>query len=142
PFLDVVRAAGAQLDLSALTVFARWITPPVTPKRFDTWFYVAHAPADQLAVCDGRETVDACWYAPNEALGAAERGIRKLVFPTRMNLQRLARAASATAAIDQARARPLVTVQPEIHEGPDGRRLVLPESAGYGAVSEPFIPGM
>ncbi|MBW0151154.1 MAG: NUDIX hydrolase, partial [Phenylobacterium sp.] len=142
PFLDVVRAAGARLDLSALTVFARWITPPVTPKRFDTWFYVAHAPADQLAVCDGRETVDACWYAPNEALRAAERGMRKLVFPTRMNLQRLARAASATAAIDQARARPLVTVQPEIHEGPDGRRLVLPESAGYGAVSEPFLPGM
>ena len=114
----------------------------MTPKRFDTWFYVAHAPADQLAVCDGRETVDACWYAPNEALRAAERGMRKLVFPTRMNLQRLARAASATAAIDQARARPLVTVQPEIHEGPDGRRLVLPESAGYGAVSEPFLPGM
>lgn len=142
PFLDVVRAAGARLDLSALTVFARWITPPVTPKRFDTWFYVAHAPADQLAVCDGRETVDACWYAPDAALEAAERGRRKLVFPTRMNLQLLARAASAAAAIDQARARPLVTVQPEIHEGPDGRRLVLPESAGYGAVSEPFIPGM
>lgn len=142
PFLDVVRAAGARLDLSALTVFARWITPPVTPKRFDTWFYVAHAPADQLAVCDGRETVEACWYAPDAALEAAERGRRKLVFPTRMNLQLLARAASAAAAIDQARARPLVTVQPEIHEGPDGRRLVLPESAGYGAVSEPFIPGM
>lgn len=142
PFLEVVRAAGARLDLSALTVFARWITPPVTPKRFDTWFYLAHAPAGQLAVCDGRETVDACWYGPQAALDAAERGERKVVFPTRMNLGLLARAASATAAIDQARRRPLVTVQPEIHEGPDGRRLILPESAGYGAVSEPFVPGM
>lgn len=142
PFLEVVRAAGAQLDLSALSVFARWITPPVTPKRFDTWFYVAHAPAGQLAVCDGRETVDACWYSPQAALSAAERGARKLVFPTRMNLGLLARAASAAAAIDQARARPLVAVQPEIHDGPEGRRLVLPESAGYGPVSEPFIPGM
>ncbi|MDO8901103.1 MAG: NUDIX hydrolase [Phenylobacterium sp.] len=142
PFLEVVREAGARLDLSALTIFARWITPPVTPKRFDTWFYVAHAPAGQLAVCDGRETVDACWYAPAAALSAAERGDRKVVFPTRMNLGMLARAASAAAAIDQARSRPLVTVQPEIHEGPGGRRLVLPESAGYGAISEPFLPGM
>lgn len=142
PFLDVVRAAGARLDLSALTVFARWITPPVTPKRFDTWFYVAHAPVGQLAVCDGRETVDACWYAPQAALSAAERGERKVVFPTRMNLVMLTRAASAAAAIEQARGRPLVTVQPEIREGPDGRRLVLPENAGYGAISEPFLPGM
>ncbi|MCG9916070.1 MAG: NUDIX domain-containing protein [Phenylobacterium sp.] len=142
PFIDVVRAAGVQLDLSALTVFARWITPPVTPKRFDTWFYLAHAPADQLAVCDGRETVDACWYAPEAALGAAERGERKVVFPTRMNLGRLARSTSAATAIAEAETRPVVTVQPEIHDGPDGRRLVLPEAAGYGAVSEPFLPGM
>ena len=142
PFLDVVRAAGARLDLSALTVFARWITPPVTPKRFDTWFYVAHAPADQLAVCDGRETVDACWYAPHEALRAGAEGARKLVFPTRMNLQLLAKADSAAAALAQAQGRPLVTVQPEIRDGPDGRRLVLPESAGYGAISELFLPGM
>lgn len=142
PFVEVVRAAGARLDLSALTVFARWITPPVTPKRFDTWFYLAHAPAGQLAVCDGRETVDACWYGPQAALDAAARGERKVVFPTRMNLGLLARAASAASAIDQARTRPLVTVQPEIHDGPEGRRLVLSESAGYGAVSEPFVPGM
>jgi len=142
PFLDVVRAAGARLDLSALTVFARWITPPVTPKRFDTWFYAAHAPAGQLAVCDGRETVDACWLSPQAALEAGVRGERKLVFPTRMNLGRLANSASAAAAIAAAQARPLVAVQPEIHRGPEGTRLVLPEGAGYGAVSEPFVPGM
>lgn len=28
-FLDVVRALGLKLDLAALTIFARWITPPV-----------------------------------------------------------------------------------------------------------------
>ena len=141
-FIDVVRAAGVQLDLSALTVFARWITPPVSAKRFDTWFYLAHAPADQLAVCDGRETVDACWYAPEAALGAAERGERKVVFPTRINLGRLAQSTSAALAISEAAKRPIVPVQPEIHDGPDGRRLVLPEAAGYGAISEPFLPGM
>ena len=67
-FIDVVRDLEARLDLSALTVFARWITPPLTPKRFDTWFYAVNAPAEQLAACDGRETVDAEWIAPAEAL--------------------------------------------------------------------------
>lgn len=43
-FLDVVKALDAKLDLHALTIFARWITPPLTPKRFDTWFYTALAP--------------------------------------------------------------------------------------------------
>ncbi|HMO42852.1 MAG TPA: NUDIX domain-containing protein [Phenylobacterium sp.] len=32
PFLEVVRSYGARLDLAALDIFARWITPPVTPR--------------------------------------------------------------------------------------------------------------
>ena len=71
-FLDVVRELGVVIDLNALTIFARWITPPLTPKRFDTWFYVVDAPDDQVAACDGRETVDAEWIAPSEALRLAQ----------------------------------------------------------------------
>jgi hypothetical protein len=67
-FIDVVSDLGAKLRLDGLTVFARWITPAMMPKRFDTWFYVMHAPADQVAACDGRETVDAEWIAPAEAV--------------------------------------------------------------------------
>ena len=133
-FLDVVRDLRAQLDLDALTVFARWITPPLTPKRFDTWFYVVDAPDDQVAACDGRETVDAEWIAPGEALRMAEAGLRKVIFPTRMNLQLLAEAADAADAVARARGRTLVTVEPKI----EGRMLTLPPDAGYGAVSEPL----
>ncbi len=137
-FLDVVRDLGVQLDLHALTVFARWITPPLTPKRFDTWFYAAKAPEDQLAACDGRETVDAEWIAPSEVLRLAAAGERKVIFPTRMNVQLLAEAASAGDCISRARARELVTVLPQITER-DGRRvLVLPPHAGYGDVAEPL----
>lgn len=135
-FLDVVRDLDARLDLSALTTFARWITPPLTPKRFDTWFYVVRAPDDQLAACDGRETVDAEWIAPAEALRLGEAGERKVIFPTRMNLKLLAEASHAADAVDRAAARSLVTVQPQIQERPHGRVLVLPPDAGYGAVEE------
>jgi 8-oxo-dGTP pyrophosphatase MutT (NUDIX family) len=137
-FLDVVRGLDAQLDLAALTVFARWITPPLTPKRFDTWFYAVSAPADQLAACDGRETVDAEWIAPSEALRLAAAGERKVIFPTRMNLKLLAEATGAEDAVARAAARTLITVQPQIQQRDNGRVLVLPPNAGYGAVEEPL----
>jgi 8-oxo-dGTP pyrophosphatase MutT (NUDIX family) len=137
-FLDVVAGLEARLDLSALTIFARWITPPLTPKRFDTWFYAVNAPLEQLAACDGRETVDAEWIAPAEALRLAAAGERKVIFPTRMNLQLLAEATGAEDAVARAAGRTLVTVQPQIEQRPSGRVLVLPPDAGYGAVAEPL----
>ncbi len=138
PFLQVVAELDARLDLSALAVFARWITPPLTPKRFDTWFYAVTAPPEQLAACDGRETVDAEWIAPSEALRLAAAGQRKVIFPTRMNLQLLAEANGAGDAVARAAARTLVTVQPQIEQRPSGRVLTLPPDAGYGLVAEPL----
>jgi 8-oxo-dGTP pyrophosphatase MutT (NUDIX family) len=133
-FLDVIRELGLKLDLSALTIFARWITPPLMSKRFDTWFYVAHAPAAQLAVCDGHEAVDAEWIAPGEALALAASGQRKVIFPTRMNLQLLAESVSAAGAIDTARGRPLVAVEPWV----EGAALRIQPDAGYGDPLEPL----
>lgn len=133
-FLEVVKNMEVRLDLHALTVFARWITPPLTPKRFDTWFYVAHAPEDQLAACDGRETVDAEWIAPSEALRLGAEGKRTVIFPTRMNLQMLAEARDAEDCIARARLRPAVTVLPTIVDRAGERFLTLPKNAGYGEV--------
>ena len=141
-FLDLVTSLGLRLDLEAPAVFARWITPTMMPKRFDTWFYIAHAPADQLALCDGHETVDAEWIAPAEALRLGEAGERTIIFPTRMNLKLLAEATSATDAIARAASRPLVTVLPRVEARDDGRVLIIPENAGYGAVVEPMDRAM
>lgn len=137
-FLDVVRDLGVRLRLDMLTVFSRWITPSFVPKRFDTWFYVVDAPEDQVAACDGRETVDAEWIGPNEALRLADAGERTVIFPTRMNLKLLGEAESADDAVARARSRPEVTVEPKVESRPDGRYLVLPPDAGYGAVAEPI----
>lgn len=137
-FIDVIRDLDVRLDLHALTVFARWITPPLTPKRFDTWFYAVNAPPEQLAACDGHETVDAEWIEPTEVLRLAEAGERKVIFPTRMNVQLLAEATSAEDCIARARARTLVPVLPKIEDGPDGKVLTLPVDAGYGLVAEPL----
>jgi 8-oxo-dGTP pyrophosphatase MutT (NUDIX family) len=138
PFIDLITELDLYLDLEALTVFARWITPNIMPRRFDTWFYVARAPEEQLAVCDGSETVDAEWIAPAEALRLGELGERTVIFPTRMNLKLLGEASDAEDAVSQARARELVTVEPKVTERDGERVLVLPPNAGYGAVEEPL----
>jgi 8-oxo-dGTP pyrophosphatase MutT (NUDIX family) len=137
-FLDVVRDLGVRLRLDALTVFARWITPAMMPKRFDTWFYAVVAPEDQVAVCDGREAVDAEWIAPAEVLRLADAGERTVIFPTRMNIQLLNEAQSAADCVARAEARRLVPVLPQVEMRPDGRFLVIPPDAGYGPVAEPM----
>ena len=119
-------------------MFARWITPTLMPKRFDTWFYLVRANSDQLAVCDGWETVDAEWIAPVEAVRLALARERTIIFPTRMNLQLLAEATGAEDAARRAAGRTLVTVLPEVQDGEGGQVLVIPPDAGYGAVAVPL----
>jgi len=136
PFLDLINELDLYLDLGALTVFAHWITPAMSPRRFDTWFYVAVAPDEQLAICDGSETVDAEWISPHEALRLGEAGERTVIFPTRMNLQMLGEATSAEDAVRRSQARKIVTVEPEMTVRGGERVLVLPPDAGYGPVVE------
>jgi 8-oxo-dGTP pyrophosphatase MutT (NUDIX family) len=137
-FAETLEALKLRLDLARLTPFARWTPPPMVPKRYDTRFYLVAAPADQIAACDGCETVDAEWIAPSEALRLGETGERTIIFPTRMNLKRLAESGDCASALSAAAARPQVLVQPTVVVR-DGRRLLtLPEEAGYGAVEEPF----
>ncbi len=54
-FATTLGAEDLVLATELLTPFAHWITPPAMPKRFDTHFFLASAPADQLAVHDGSE---------------------------------------------------------------------------------------
>lgn len=42
--LDLAREEGLQLPLDALASFAHWITPERSPRRFDTYFFLAAAP--------------------------------------------------------------------------------------------------
>ncbi|MDZ4370440.1 MAG: NUDIX domain-containing protein [Phenylobacterium sp.] len=138
PFIDVVRELGVRLRLDALTVFSRWITPTMMPKRFDTRFYAVAAPPDQVAACDGRETVDAEWIPPAEVLRLAQTGERTVIFPTRMNVQLLAEADSAQDCVARAATRTLVPVLPEVQSRDGQRFLVIPSDAGYGEVAEPM----
>lgn len=115
-----------------LAPFAHWVTPTFMPKRFDTHFFVAAAPPDQLAAHDGHESVDSVWINPAKALEEAKAGRYTIIFPTRLNLQLLAPARTVAEAFEQVRARTIVTVMPEPVKLPSGKGLRIPLEAGYG----------
>lgn len=138
-FRDLVARTGIHLDLTALRNFAHWITPQMAPRRYDTHFLLCGAPSDMTAVSDGAETVSAEWLRPKDALALGASGERKLVFPTRVNLELLDRQSSVSDALDAANKRTIVTVLPTPERRADGVYITIPPDAGYGAVFD-FVP--
>ena len=70
---DIAEAEGLRLCLDQLHHFAHWITPVHMPKRFDTHFFLARAPADHHLVHDGSEAVDSVWIQS----GSGPQGCRR-----------------------------------------------------------------
>ena len=131
-FAELVERDDLLLACDCLLPFAHWITPAIVPKRFDTHFFMAAAPEHQLALHDGHESVDSVWITPRAALGAAESGQRTVIYPTLMNLLRLAESRDVAGALAAARRQPVVTVQPAITRRADGKaELQIPGAAGY-----------
>ena len=130
-FLSILADNGLQLALDTLVPYAHWITPEGMPKRFDTWFFLAAAPPDQLGAHDGRESTDSIWVSPREAVEGGESGRFKLPFPTTRNLIRLAKQPTVQAAMEHARGMSIVTVMPVMTKTETGRQLRIPREAGY-----------
>jgi 8-oxo-dGTP pyrophosphatase MutT (NUDIX family) len=130
-FLQVLIDNGLVLALDELVPYAHWITPEGMPKRFDTWFFLAAAPPDQLGAHDGKESTDSIWVSPREALAGGESGRFKLPFPTTRNLIKLGKQASVSDAIRDSEGKSIVTVMPVMTRLNGGRQLRIPKEAGY-----------
>jgi len=129
--VDMVEAEDLEIATELMTPYAHWITPTFVPKRFDTWFFLAEAPEDQIALHDGSESTDSVWIGPQEAIEEAKAGKRTLVHATTKNLELLAEGKTVAGAISAASARKIVTVQPWV-EVKDGKKFLhIPEGAGY-----------
>ena len=131
-FLELFVQHELVAALDTLVHFGHWITPDMMPKRFDTHFYIAKMPSGQVASADGRETTDARWLAPKAALALNEAGKATIIFPTRMNLDKLARAKSCDDAIARFSGAPVMTVLPKVSETDKGEPcLLIPAEADY-----------
>jgi 8-oxo-dGTP pyrophosphatase MutT (NUDIX family) len=98
---ELLDRRGLVLRADLLTPWARWITPEVSPRRFDTWFFVAALPPGQVATHAGEagprradpapgESDSGTWLRPSAALDAARAGEITLMPPTAVTLSELA----------------------------------------------------
>lgn len=139
--VDMVEAEDLEIATELMTPYAHWITPTFVPKRFDTWFFLAEAPEDQVALHDGSESTDSVWIGAQEAIDEAKAGKRTLVHATLKNLELLAEGKTVAGAIAAASARKIVTVLPWVEEREGKRFLHIPEGAGYRNLVREMPPG-
>ncbi|MBV8977750.1 MAG: NUDIX domain-containing protein [Alphaproteobacteria bacterium] len=130
---EMLGKEGLRLALDQLALFAHWITPANMPKRFDTLFFAAPSPVGHVGRHDGRESVDSLWIAPQQAI--ADRKSWNVVFPTKLNLMKLAESPDVAAAIAKAGASTPLTVTPWVEQSADGPILRIREDAGYAQTS-------
>jgi len=130
--LEVCRAEGLVLAADTVHYVSHWITPELSPRRFDTRFFVTAAPSGQVAHHDDGETIATIWVRPADALARFEAGEIELLPPTIENLENLAVHDSTEAVMTWAReVADVQTILPVVLIV-DGRLLVLrPGDDGY-----------
>jgi len=127
------RDTELTLDVSGLVYYSHWLTPPGTPKRFDTRFFIAAAPAGQRASPDFGEAVELMWLTPAEAL-SRERGL-KLLPVTQVTLKELSAFADTATALAASRARGAVPcVMPRRAQRGGRPVVVLPHELPYAEI--------
>jgi 8-oxo-dGTP pyrophosphatase MutT (NUDIX family) len=125
--VEVCEAEDLRLDTGRISYFSRWITPLGAPRRYDTRFFVAAAPPEQVAEHDDREVIGTHWLTPAEALRRHDAGEIVLIFPTVRSLVALGRFERAADVLDHAAAMAGVpAVLPTVRESAGGLRIVLP----------------
>jgi len=129
---ELADAENLELAVDVLVPYAHWITPTGAPRRYDTMFYVTAAPEDHEAEHDGNESVDSIWISPSQALKDEADKVREIVFPTRLNIEKLGRQTVVANALEAATNDTIVTVLPTIEDGV----LRIPAEAGYNLTEE------
>ncbi|MFM7068530.1 MAG: NUDIX hydrolase [Actinomycetes bacterium] len=138
--LDVCREEDLRIATSGIHYFSRWVTPLGAPRRYDTRFFVAAAPANQEPLHDDREVVASRWFTPAEALRRHDAGEITMIFPTVRTLVALRRFERSDDVLSYAARLPSVEpVLPLMRESPDGVRIVLPGDPEHnGGVYDAF----
>ncbi|MGB7926370.1 MAG: MBL fold metallo-hydrolase [Pyrinomonadaceae bacterium] len=75
-FPKLLAHYGLHLDASDWTFAGRWVTPPFSPRRFDTWFFMAHCPPKQepRVIEDGDgELASGEWTSAQDAVARWQR---------------------------------------------------------------------
>jgi 8-oxo-dGTP pyrophosphatase MutT (NUDIX family) len=143
PFNQVLAHLQLRLQTQALQPWSRWITPKmpsISSKRFDTRFFVAALPADQVASHDNVETTESVWLPPRVALEQYWDNHIALAPPQIMTLAHLARYPNVASALLFASRVPPALIEPEPFNE-DGERVICYPGDPRHSIAIAAMPG-
>lgn len=85
---ETAEETGLTLLPDALVPLSCWIPPENIPRRYQTWFFAAAAPAGTIRLNPG-ELLNYLWLTPENALERHRNGLMQLVTPTWVTLYTL-----------------------------------------------------
>jgi 8-oxo-dGTP pyrophosphatase MutT (NUDIX family) len=127
---EALEEAALVVDADGMEPFAHWVPPPVTAKRFATWFFLGPAPEGTVTV-DMGEIRDHRWLRPADAIARRDAEEIELAPPTWVTLHRLAQYADVAAAVADARAREPELFETHIARVEGGAAALWEGDAGY-----------
>lgn len=129
--IEGARRAGVRFAADGLRFWARWITPTMSPRRYDTRFFVAMMPEGQAPLHDDVETTASAWVRPGDAVARALAGEFSIIFPTRKVLESIAEFSTAREVFDAALGRSTTPVLPEVVIENGQGRILMPDGSTH-----------
>jgi 8-oxo-dGTP pyrophosphatase MutT (NUDIX family) len=125
---EMLARRGLVLRSDLLRPWSRWITPVIEERRFDTRFFAAALPPQQLTRDVGGEAAEVAWMAPKAAIAMGRRQEIVLWPPTAVTLAELAACPDVAAALAPRQVRPVL---PEASVAEGAVWLTLPAELEY-----------
>lgn len=129
-FPDLLVKHGLVILADRIVPWARWITPAVEPRRYDTRFFAAVVPSGQTVDGHLAEADKIAWVTPDDALGAARAGEIMLLPPTATTLNEFTAVADDLAGF-LGQHREITPIQPDILVEDGQAWLEIPEGVPY-----------
>lgn len=133
---ELQEEANVRLTVDDLHPYAHWVTPEIEIRRYDTRFFLARMPANQVAKHDEGETTALEWLSPREAIERFQDRDLLLPPPTWTTIRQLAPRRSLDDVFAWAKTRTIVRVMPGFFKNGDEATLTLPGDPLF-----PTIPG-
>lgn len=132
---ELLARHGLAPRTDLLAPWARWITPEVEPRRFDTWFFVAALPPGQTPGELSGEADRMVWIRPQEALERHAAGTMPMLPPTACVLADLLGQPSVAAVLAAARDRVIAPIRPKIVIADGAVHFLLPHDPEYATAA-------
>ena len=136
---EALEEAGLEIDLADLVPFSHWTPPPVTPRRFLTWFFLAPAPRGSVSIDHGEIHEDA-WMSPSAAHARQAAAEIELAPPPWVTLHALSHWHSLEEALAAASERGPELFETHVALGDDGPIALWQGDAGWEK-SDPSLEG-